>query len=561
MANVTTASTVKERISLKERSAIGIIEEAFYFLRLFPHTLFLYYLGSLPFVLGLLYFWADLSHTIYGTDYVARISLGLSLLFIWMKACHALFVENIYSHLSVQPRKRRSFIQIINMTSIQAIIHCTTFIVLPLALLITLPFGWVFAFYHHSSVVDQKDRNLKSVCREAWEHAMLWPKQNHLVIGLFFIFYIVVFFNISITLYITPYIFKTFLGIETVFTLSGSNFLNSTFLATAFFLTYLCVNPVIKTVYTLRYYYGRSLTSGDDLKTDLKSLKLKKILASAGLILMVLLSPNQTSAGDISLHEDTYIKDYQSGSVEALDASMDLVMDRREFAWRIPHQETNIEEESKGPLKLFIEWLKEMLKSAYAYLRDGLEKLYEWLKNLIPQYEPEVKNRPEITLSRLRTSLYALLVILLSTLSIIFIRVYQKRKSHIPPLRETPESTIPQIQDDDIKADKLSPNEWMTMAYDLIEQGEFRYAVRSLYLATLSHLATCEVITIKRYKSNHDYETELKRRAHEKMRLIEIFSRNVIFFNSVWYGRRSLVKNDVIRFADDQQKTIGLADA
>ena len=39
--------------------------------------------------------------------------------------------------------------------------------------------------------------------------------------------------------------------------------------------------------------------------------------------------------------------------------------------------------------------------------------------------------------------------------------------------------------------------------------------MRALYLATLAHLADREMITIESYKSNREYEDELKRRAHE----------------------------------------------
>ena len=39
-----------------------------------------YYFGSVPFVLGLLYFWADMSHSANANEYGAMAALGLALL-------------------------------------------------------------------------------------------------------------------------------------------------------------------------------------------------------------------------------------------------------------------------------------------------------------------------------------------------------------------------------------------------------------------------------------------------------------------------------------------------
>ena len=46
------------------KSAIRIIEEAVHILRSAPGSLLsVYYIGSVPFILGLLYFWADMSRS------------------------------------------------------------------------------------------------------------------------------------------------------------------------------------------------------------------------------------------------------------------------------------------------------------------------------------------------------------------------------------------------------------------------------------------------------------------------------------------------------------------
>lgn len=68
------------------KSAIRMIEEAVHLLRSEPGELLAgYYLGSVPFVLGLLYFWADMSRGANSDEHSVMGALGLSFLFVWMK--------------------------------------------------------------------------------------------------------------------------------------------------------------------------------------------------------------------------------------------------------------------------------------------------------------------------------------------------------------------------------------------------------------------------------------------------------------------------------------------
>ena len=90
----------------------------------------------------------------------------------------------------------------------------------------------------------------------------------------------------------------------------------------------------------------------------------------------------------------------------------------------------------------------------------------------------------------------------------------------------------PDLTDENVKADDLSTNRWLTLAGELAEKGELRLAMRALYLATLAHLADREMITIEVYKSNREYERELKRRAHEHQELLSIFSDEFKFFRA-----------------------------
>ena len=60
-------------------------------------------------------------------------------------------------------------------------------------------------------------------------------------------------------------------GVSSIFTESPYSVLNTTFFAGMITLTYLCVDPILKTIYILRCFHGEALQSGEDLKAELKS--------------------------------------------------------------------------------------------------------------------------------------------------------------------------------------------------------------------------------------------------------------------------------------------------
>ncbi len=77
---------MSKRAPYLEKNGIQLIEEAMYVLRVrSAKGLLLYYIGSLPFILGLLYFLSDMSRSAYAYQYCAAGSLVLAMLFVWMK--------------------------------------------------------------------------------------------------------------------------------------------------------------------------------------------------------------------------------------------------------------------------------------------------------------------------------------------------------------------------------------------------------------------------------------------------------------------------------------------
>jgi hypothetical protein len=94
----------------------------------------------------------------------------------------------------------------------------------------------------------------------------------------------------------------------------------------------------------------------------------------------------------------------------------------------------------------------------------------------------------------------------------------------------------PDLRDENVGADTLPEQGWLTLAHELIAKGELRLALRAFYFAGLAHLGTRELISIALFKSNREYENELRRRARAYPDALDAFSQNIAVFDRAWYG-------------------------
>ena len=76
----------------------------------------------------------------------------------------------------------------------------------------------------------------------------------------------------------------------------------------------------------------------------------------------------------------------------------------------------------------------------------------------------------------------------------------------------------------------------------------WRLALRAFYLANLAHLASRRLISLAKFKSNRDYERELRRRGHSFPGLLSMFGDNVLVFDRIWYGMHEINQELVQQF-------------
>ena len=532
MGNGVVEAAMKPGSKKHRKGVILLLEEAVHLLRKAPlSVLSSYFIGTLPFLLGLFYFWADMSRSADAKSYHAVASLGLALLYIWMKCWHGVFAARLRFEISGEPLPRWTLQRFLSLAATQTLIHATAFFILPLAALVVLPLGWCYAFYQNATVLALTELNK--------------------LMSVFFMFGSVVFINIAVAIYILPHLVKNYLGIESMFTLSGTHVINTTFWVVTIGLAYLCMNPLVKTVYVLRCFYGAALRSGDDLKTELKGLIGKRTAAVIGVLMMALLAvhPGPSAANQTGFT-----------SPEALDRSIDEVMERREFVWRMPREAiAEAENEPGGPVAAVVAWIIDKVSKALNTIINWVNKLIDWLVGLFPGGERQTTSPDPNWVSSVRIAVIALLVGLLGALVYILWRSWMRRQAARPEIVAAAVESTPDLEDEDTTADDLPANRWLDLARQLAEKGSLRLAIRAFYLASLADLADRELITIEKFKSNRDYELELRRRAHQKEGLLPAFSKSRQIFERVWYGMYKISRPDLDNFAAIQEKVMALA--
>jgi hypothetical protein len=236
-------------------------------------------------------------------------------------------------------------------------------------------------------------------------------------------------------------------------------------------------------------------------------------------------------------------------------------MNRPEFSWRMPRETAARKDpEPKGPLEAAINWLLEMMRQGIKSIGEWIANFFDWLESLMPKSEGQPDPGNQNWKTPVRIVLLLLLILFLAIMAFIFTRIWQRQQTRPVETFSASAIPIPDLTDEKVKADDFSTKRWLSLASELAAKEELRLAMRALYLATLAHLADHEMITIESYKSNREYEDELKRRAHEYRDLILIFSKNLNIFERAWYGMYRIARSEFDSFAQNQKRILAFAE-
>jgi hypothetical protein len=527
----------------RETGALDLIEESVHLLRSCPSSGLVWYaLGTLPFLSALLYFWADMSGGAFAAEHATEGALGVALLFVWMKVCHAIFAAKLGAAITGEVLNF-NWREGARLAVFQTILQPTKLFVLPVAALITLPFARTFAFYECVTALGASD-TVGTLMRKAGRLAKLWPRQNHLGLLLMILFALFAFANIALLLLLAPHLFKILTGVETIFTRSGVRVLNTTFLAATGAITYLCCDPLIKAIYVLRCFYGQSVRSGEDLRVELRRAALADSRLVAILVGFALLSTVVTSRSESPPPVQPSIQ------APELDRAISETINRPEFSWRMPREKAEtIQAKTPSFFESVGRWTGKLMRQ----IGKGIRQLIDWLDRHLSRRPPGNESSPGELKSGFAGSSRLLLYVCLAAVTVIALfllgRLIQQRRSRTAELTAEPmAATKVDLADEAVTADQLPEDEWLALARTLIAEKQFRLAMRALFLAGLAHLAQRQIVSLARHKSNREYAAEVRRRAPETPVVQQAFTQNVVQIERAWYGLHEVTAETLDRF-------------
>ena len=531
---------MKRRKSQPADSALELIEQATHLLRLAPvSTLANYYIGALPFVLGLLYFWSDMSRGAFAHRHAATEALGLALLFLWMKTWQAVFAANLRARLCGGTGARWTLRRWCRVALVQTFLQPLGLFLVPVAFVLTIFFPWVYAFFQNVTVLgDGELPGVRTSLGTSWRQTWLWPRQNFATLATLALFSCFVLINVFAACLILPHLPKTILGLESAVTRSPWSLLNTTFLTAVFGLTWLCLDPLFKALYVLRCFYGESLQSAADLKAELRRSQPPNTLATVLVVLLLGVATPVVATVPANLPPPVLRPPPSAVSPPDLDRSIKETLNQREYSWRLPREKIPDKEEGgdQAWLGRFFDHVNDTLKSWGDTLKRWYRKFDDWLSSDRRHSSSRSGAGGGTWLGSVRVLIVALLIILACIVAVFLLRLWQRRG----PKEEIVEAEAivarPDVSDDRAHAAQLPEDGWLRLARELLDRGEWRLALRAFYFASLAHLAQRNLISLAQFKSNRDYQRELDRRAHALPEVVATFGHVVSDFDRVWYG-------------------------
>jgi Domain of unknown function (DUF4129) len=576
---------------------LQIIEEAVGLVRTSPpRVLLTYYIGAAPFVLGLLFFWSDMSRGAYAYERCAGAALGMAVLFVWMKCWQAVFAQQLWARAAGDASAPWTVRRVLRLIQVQTVVQPVGLFALPVAVLAMFPFCWVYAFYQNVSVLGGGgEESVREVTSRAWAEAGRWWRQNHIVVWLispmllvlaaalflvlmpaaraitpdwsmtFLYVYAVLFafvllplsplgvvlaVNLLIAMITVPELLRMFFGIQTVFTRGGFGPGNTTLMAAMVALTYLCMDPVVKAVYVLRCFHGMSVRSGEDLRVALRRVVSRAALGAAVIVMATLGASPALAAEPVEGSAAAQEAGQPVVASSELDQAISEVIQQVEYTWRSERVPEPAGEGSDSLLVRFLRRVAETLEELFGWVGRLMRRLSEWFGRDGLDWGSGGGSWAGAP----RALTTVLLLLVAGLLAVLLVQSWRRRRREqtIAAVEVVPRAV--DLEDEGLAATELPEDEWLALALELAGQGAWRLAMRALFLGTLANLSHRELVRIARFKSNRDYERELRRRAHAEPTVIDSFGESVVQFERIWYGTHPATDDLFRAFSEHQER-------
>ena len=238
-------------------------------------------------------------------------------------------------------------------------------------------------------------------------------------------------------------------------------------------------------------------------------------------------------------------------SAPALDQAIQDVIHQAKYAWRMPREKMRVSGADQPGI------IGRFFQRVGAFVRRELKAFFEWLGKWLRKLSPHPKRVASTGygwIMLLELFLYALLAAVVAAAAWLVYRLWRDRKRKATPLAAQAIVPAPDLRDENLGAEQLPEDGWTRLARELLAHGELRLAVRAFYFASLAHLAERNLISLAKFKSNRDYERELRRRGHSFPELLALFTENVLVVDRTWYGMHEVSGDQVSRFAANVER-------
>ncbi|PCJ63045.1 MAG: hypothetical protein COA79_02725 [Planctomycetota bacterium] len=466
--------------------------------------LFIYYCGTIPFCIFFLFFWFEFSFNPYASNNLYSYSLIGILLFGWMKYFQSLYCTSIYNRLKLNSdyKIKLSIKEFLFQLGIQPIgVICFL-----ISSIIVFPMGYCY-FYFNNLMISKDDRKSD----QYFERLKVTSGDNKLkdLSPLHFLLYsqglyLIILINMLSFIFVFPHLLKMFLGLETIFLKNTLALLNSTTFITAFVLSYLVIDPFIKSTAAYIYFIKASRPNGEDLLVKLQKLALPAIMIFA--IFTFSLKP-------IQANEPKKVQNKQ------LETSFNKTINQKKYVWRKPRSQKNAVEENSY-LKQFFEWL---------------ENFVEGKTNDADEQSDANHNSSSSFGDILNFILYIVVGVILLIIILLIIKNIRLSSDKEIAVTIKPKDTN---EEKNIEEEVLEyeEEEWIQLINSYINKQDYKSAIRHIYLHALQSLAEKNYLLIKKHKTNKQYKLEVSRRTKHLPNLKSYFQKIVTNFENVWFG-------------------------
>lgn len=546
-----------------------MVEEGTHLLRRAPLTTWLlYYAGSVPFVVYLFYFWSDMSRSGLAEDRLLESSLMLAVLYLLMKVSQAWFCDRLLALVEAREESERMPLRgWLRLAASQMWVHATAPWLLFVGLLTLLPLPWIYAFYHNVTVlaVDHFRQGGRTVglLRKAMQQSHWQLMQQMFMLALLKVAALLVYANLLIGFIMAMQFSKSFTGTDNAFSTTPALFFSTPVQAMLISLCYLVMNPVVKSIYVLRCFYGESRKSGADLAVRLRGLRVAEP-ALLGIMLvfffgaMTAPARGEMAAASVALTE-TAPAPAPAVPGDKLGNSIRDVLQGSEFQWRMPREEMAPGEESSwigAMMRSFTNWLSASLEDLGKLIGDLLDWLFGNKEDKSGEKDEKFEMEEGGTSMAWVGIMPTLLKILAGALLLALLWVIARywRQSRKTAVVEAAAAADINLEHEDVVATQLPENEWLRLAREKMASGDLRLALRALFLATLANLGEKRLLQITHTKSNGDYVRELGWRAKGRSELNDSFTHQVRTFDRVWYGWHDVSQDLMNRFEEQHER-------